>query len=153
MNKFFLLLVLFFTSIVSPGQIIYPYGDIKLEKQSDYAETESLALSAANYLLTAPFAEADKNRSDALQFLSNWMTGYKDFTFYKQGLIQDLTVDKNILSIYIAAVAKFCLENKTVSQNPLLVEKNASRIALTYCDNPVNHFKLRKKIRKLLEKN
>ncbi len=153
MNKFFLLLVLSFTSILSPGQRIYPYGDIKLDKQSDYAETESLALSAANYLLTVPFAEAEKNRSDALQFLSTWMTGYKEFTFYKQGLLQDLAEDKNILSIYIAAVAKYSLENKTTSQNPLVVEINASKMTLNYCDNPVNHFKLKKKLRKMLEKN
>ena len=152
MNKLFLFIALLFAGSVCVGQLPYPYEDIKLEKQSDYTETEPLALSAANYLLTSVFADADKSRAGALKFIFDWMTGNKDYSFYKEGLIQDIAADKNTLAIYVAAVTKFTLENKTAAQNPMVVEKNASKITLTYCDNPVNNFKLRKKTRKLLEK-
>lgn len=138
-------------SLVSSAQLVYPYEDIKLEKPSDYAETEPMALSAAKYLLNSPFAESDKSRSGALKFLSEWMVGNKDFSFHKKGLIEDITYDKNVLSIYLAAVARYSLENKKEAQNPITVEKNAAAITLAYCDNPVNNFKLRKKFRKLLE--
>lgn len=153
MNKFLLVIALLITTFGANAQLVYPYQDIKLEKPSDYPETEPLALSAANYLLTTPFVAVDKNRFNALQFLSNWMTGNKDFTFHKNGKIQDITSDKNVLSIFFAAIAKYSLENKTESQNPLLVEQNASRLTLIYCNDPANNFKLRKKYRKLLEKN
>lgn len=152
-HKIFLAIAILVSSLDSSAQIAYPYQDIKLEKPSDFSETEPLALSAANYILTTPFVEVDKNRSGALQFLSNWMTGNKDFTFHKNGLILDISSDKNVLSIFVAAMAKYSLENKKEAQNPLLVEQNASQITLAYCDDPANNFKLRKKQRKLLEKN
>lgn len=153
MNKLFILVALLFAGFFCFGQLPYPYKDIKLEKQSDYKETEPLALSAANYLLTTAFVDADKSRAGALKFIFDWMTGNKDYSFYKEGLIQEIAADNNTLAIYVAAVTKFTLENKTVSQNPMVVEKNACGLTLAYCDNPVNNFKLRKKTRKLLEKN
>lgn len=152
MNKLLLLLLLNSTSLTSFCQVAYPYQDIKLEKQSDYTETEPLALSAATFLLTTPFAEVDTDRANALRFLSKWMTGTKDYSFYLQGVAENIRDDVNVLSLFIAAMVKYSLEHKEVTSS-LTVEQNACKLVLAYCDNAANNFKLKKKIRKRLENN
>jgi hypothetical protein len=142
-----------FTGTISNAQVAYPYQDIKLEKPADYKATESLALSAATFLLNTPFLEVDINRGNALKFLNDWMNGTKDYQFYFRGKATDISIDRNLLSLYIAAMAKYSLENKTESVSPMKVELNASKLVLAYCDDPKNNFKLKNKYRKILEKN
>ncbi len=151
MLKYFFTFLLIIACTVAHSQLIYPYQDVKLEKPSDYIETEPLALSASTYLLTNPFAEVDENRAKALAFLLLWMEGAKGFNFYMQGVVQQINSDKNLLFLYVAAMAKYSLEHKAESPSSLIVEKNACKILLAYCDIPANNFKLKKKFRKYLE--
>jgi hypothetical protein len=153
MNRFLLFIFLACTYTVSLSQKVYPYQDIKLEKPTDYAETKPLALSAATFLLTTAFVELDANRAAALEFLSNWVTGTKDPQFYMQGMVADISDDRNLLSLFIAAMVKYSLENKTEAANPMTIERNAAKLVLAYCDDPKNNFKLKKRYRKLLENN
>lgn len=153
MHKFLFVPLFILISNITFCQVSYPYQDIKLEKPSDYKETEPLALSAATFLLTTAFVESDAGRSGALQFLSTWMAGTKDYSFSMQGMVEDISSDRNLLNIFIAAMAKYSLENKTASVNPMRVELNAAKLVLAYCDDPKNNFKLKKKYRKILEKN
>ena len=153
MNKFLLFFVLVMTSNISWCQNHYPYQDIKLEKAADYKGTEPLALSAATFLLTTPFDEIDADRVAALQFIVKWMTGTKDHNFYMQGKVAELGADNNLLSLFIAAMVKYSLENKAEPLNALAIELNACKLVLAYCDNPKNNFKLKKKLRKILESN
>jgi hypothetical protein len=150
MRKFLSLFLLVCLCNVVVAQIVYPYRDIKLEKPSDYKATESMALSAATFLITTPFIEVDEGRAGALIFLNAWMSGTKDYQFYFQGIAQDVSVDKNLLSLFMAAMAKYTLENKAET-NPIKVEQHTAKILLDYCDDPKNNFKLKKKLRKLLE--
>jgi hypothetical protein len=153
MNKFLLLFVLVMISNISWCQNHYPYQDIKLEKPADYKGTEPLALSAATFLLGTPFNETDAERIAALQFIVKWMTGTKDHNFYMQGKVAGISSDNNLLSLFIAAMVKYSLENKAEAINAMTVELNASRLVLAYCDDPKNNFKLKKKLRKILETN
>jgi hypothetical protein len=70
-----------------------------------------------------------------------------------QGKVAELGIDQNLLSLFIAAMVKYSLENKAEAVNALTVESNASKLVIAYCDNPKNNFKLRKKSRKILETN
>ena len=133
------------------AQFVYPYQDIKLEKPADYKATEPLALSAASFLLNTPFKADDLNRNRAMNFLTTWVTGAKDYQFYLRGKIENIADDRDVLGLFIAAMVKFSLENKDLSANPIKVETNACKLVLAYCDNPVNNFKLKKKHRKVLE--
>ena len=153
MHKLFLLFTILFFCTVSFCQTSYPYQDIKLEKPADYIATEPLALSAATFLLTTPFIELDVNRAHAFLFLTTWMEGAKNYNFYTQGIVQQINTDKNLLSLYIAAMAKYSLEHKTESPAALVVEKNACKLLLAYCDDPAHNFKLKKKLRTKLENN
>ncbi|MEO7306893.1 MAG: hypothetical protein ABIR78_07155 [Ferruginibacter sp.] len=153
MNRFLFLIVLVLISHTSWCQDHYPYQDIKLEKPTDFKGTEPLALSAATFLLSTPFDEQNAGRIAALQFLAKWMAGTKDYNFYMQGKVAEINGVPNLLSQYIAAMAKYSLENKTEAANALTVELNASKLLLAYCNDPRNKFKLKKKWRKLLETN
>ncbi len=135
------------------AQLVYPYGDIKLEKPSDYKETEKMALSAATFLISTPFAEGDANRNTAFKFLNDWMIGTKEYQFYLQGKVAEIMEDKDLVWLFVAAMAKYTFENKAAAANPITAEQNAAKMVLAYCDNPKNNFKLKKKYRKILEKN
>ncbi len=152
MNKLFILLVTICFSLASKSQIIYPYQDIKLEKPADYVATEPMALSAATFLLTTPFIEVDAGRGGALIFLSNWMAGTKNYHFYLDGVAAGISTDKNLLSLFVAAMVKYSLENKNPLPAPLQVEAGAAKLVLAYCDDTKNNFNLKKKYRKSLEK-
>ena len=151
-KKIFFILFLFISTIAN-AQLVYPYGDIKLEKTGDYVATEPMALSAATFLLTSAFVEADEKRLNALKFLSTWMAGTKAYSFYMQGVVLELRDEINLVQLYIAAMAKYSLENKAAAVNPMKVDMNATKMVIAYCDNPKNNFKLKKKYRKILEKN
>lgn len=152
MKRSYLFLILLLSLCNSSiAQIVYPYRDIKLEKPADYKATEPMALSAANALITTPFIEVDEGRAGALTFLNAWISGTKEYQFYYQGVVQDISVDGNLLSLYIAAMVKYTLENKATAVNPLQVEQQACKILLAYCDDTKNNFKLKKKFRKVLE--
>ena len=153
MSKFLFLLFLVCTGNTSLCQTVYPYQDIKLEKPSDYKETEPLALSAASFLLSTPFKENDVNRDRALTFLSTWVTGVKEFEYNLKGKIEEISSDRDMLTLYIAAMVKYSLENKSQAVNPKIVETNTCKLVLAYCDDPKNNFKLKKKYRKVLETN
>lgn len=135
------------------GQNGFPYQDIILEKPSDYTDTEPMALSAAKFILTNPFEVYNEDRAKALLFLSNWVKGTKDYSFYFDGKVTDLSGDANLLSLFIAAMVKYTLENKAEAANPIRIETNASRIVLEYCQDEKNNFKLKKKYRRVLEGN
>lgn len=153
MRKVSFLVFMLFMGAITNAQLVYPYGDIKLQKPSDYKETEKLALSAATFLITTPFAEKDANRDAAFKFLNDWMIGTKDYQFYLQGKASEIIEDRDLAWLYVAAMAKYTLENKAAAANPITVEQNASKTVLAYCDDPKNNFKLKKKYRKILEKN
>lgn len=151
MHKFLFSFLLMCICYTVQAQLAYPYRDIKLEKSSDYKETEGLALSAANFLLSTPFVEVDTDRGGALVFLNNWITGTREHQFYLQGYIEQISVDKNLLSIYVAAMVKYTLEHKKEAVNPIRVEQQSAKIVLAYCSDAKNNFTLKKKLRKLLE--
>lgn len=153
MRKLLFSFLLVFFYHISIAQIVYPYKDIKLEKPSDYKETEPMALSAANFILTTPFVETDAGREGALSFLTTWITGTKEYQFYLKGFVEDIAVDRNVLTLYVAAMVKYTLENKAEAVNPIKVEYQACKILLAYCDDKKNNFRLKKKLRKLLEEH
>ena len=152
MRKFLFFLLFIFISNIAICQTVFPYLDIKLEKPADYKGTEPLALSTARSLLSTPFLADDANRIRGIEFLSNWATGTTTCQFYMKGVVEEISTEADLLGLYLAAMVKFTIENKIEAVNPLVVEKNACRLVLAYCDNPVNNFKLKKKVRKILEK-
>lgn len=151
MIKYLFMFFLTFPLLNVSGQAGFPYQDIKLEKPGDYAATEPLALSAANFIMTTAFELYDKDRAVALQFLSNWVTGATNYSFHLKGKVTELASDANVLSLFIAALVKYTLENKAEAVNPIQIDAKAAEMVLAYCANEKNNFKLKKKYKRILE--
>lgn len=149
-----LLFFLFAMLMVSPAlaQGISNYEEIKLESPADYKAAEPQALSAANFLLASPNDMSAPDRLKSSQFLIRWMSGTPDYSF---GLDEStsILVDANLLNIYMAALAKYCLENPTHAKDAQLVKVSSWKILLAYCDDPKNNVKFTKKLKKLSEAN
>lgn len=135
------------------AQVVYPFEDVKLDKPADFRSAEPIALTAANFLLNNPFKSKDDNRERAFNFLIRFTGGDKDYNFTLSGAILDLADDKSLMQLFLAAMTKFCLENKTVASNGRLIETSAVKMVLEYCNNPTNNFPLKKKARKRMEAN
>ena len=110
-----------------------------------------MAKSAATFILTTPFNATDKNRKEAILFLSKWMVGNKVYVFQSLGTLQDIAEDQDLVGLFVAAMAKFGLENKALIENVKMMDDTARKTVLTYCDNPANNFKLKKKYRRMLQ--
>lgn len=151
MKKVVFFLAFLLSSGVVPAQYAYPYEEIRLDKPASYKENEPLALAAAKLLLTTPYNEEDKSRERAFQFLLKWTGGYKNYDFRLSGVILDVVDEKEVMTLLIAAMTKFCVENPELGNNVKMIEKNAVSTVLTYCNNPANNFRLKKKVRRKLE--
>ena len=133
------------------AQYAYPYEEIRLDKPASYKEAEPLALSAAKFLLTTPYDEKNKARERAFAFLLNWTAGIEKYNFRLSGVILDVAEEKDVMTLFVAAMARFCIENPELGNNLKMIEKNSVRMVLDYCNNPANNFTLKKKIRRRLE--
>lgn len=153
MNKSIAFIFFLFFALPAFSQYSYPYEEIRLNKPADYKNAEPFALSAANFLLNNPFKKDDAERERALKFLTTWGAGDRDYHFELTGVINELADDRDLMSIYIPGMVKFCLENKTLGSNTAVIANAAIKTVLDYANNPANSFTLKKKARKKLEAN
>lgn len=153
MSKLVFFIALLFSCGISFSQTYYPYQDIKMETPAEFKAAEPIALHAATTLLSTPFKKDDADRARALKFLVKWMNGTKEFKFSISAKIQEIVDDHDFFGLYTAAMAKFCLENKNLAGTIQVVEDSSCKLVLDYCENPSNNFPLKKKHRRVLEKN
>lgn len=151
MNKFIVFICPLFITHCTFSQSVYPYGEIKLEKPSDYKVAEPMAMNAATFLLSTPFKKDDDDREKSFLFLVKWTKGNPDYHFELHGVILELKDNRELMSLFIPAMVKFCLENKTFGSNVILIESSAVKTVLDYSNDSTKHFTLTKKIRKKLE--
>lgn len=147
-------IIILFCSSVNRGltQTLPVFDLIKLEKTSDYRKAEPFVLQTANYLLATPFKSEKPDRLKSIQFLIGWMTGTPDYSF-----TLDETTSKifkgndDILGIYLAALAKYALENKDSAKDAKHLKLNAVILLLNYCENKNNNMRMTKQLKKLSE--
>ena len=151
MNKFSFLVFFLFCSNHSFAQFVYPYGEIKLDKPADYKVAEPVAMNAATFLLSTAYKKDDGDREKAFLFLVKWTRGNPDYHFELHGVILELKDNRELMSLFMPAMVKFCLENKTLASNVILIESGAVKTVLDYSNDSTKNFTLTKKIRKKLE--
>lgn len=153
MKPIFLVAFLLFISNLSFSQTSVDFESVKLEKASDYKSADTLAHLAANTLLSTP---VDQNKTDRLkmaQFIMKWMAGTPDYTFSFDNSMKAFNNDLDLMTLYLASLTKYCLENPAQSKEDDMIKVNAWKILLSYCDNASNNVKLTKKVKKLIEAN
>ncbi|HUZ57925.1 MAG TPA: hypothetical protein VMU83_04020 [Hanamia sp.] len=148
----FLFLVLASTTF-SYAQTSPDYSQIKLDNPDDYRAANTFALMAANTLLSNP---VDKNKIDRLncqKFLLKWMSGTPDYGFTFGNSEKILTNNPDLMTLYIASMVKFRLENKVENTDQEKIKLESWKILLAYCDTPANDVRLTNKLKKLIEAN
>ena len=152
MKKTSLILALCLTSCFAFAQSQPDFKSIKIENAADCRTVEPQVLQAANYNLSTPFSSNDATRLNALSFLIRWMSATPDFQFdMDQTVMKMMKGNDDVLGLYMAAMAKYVLENKGNSKDQKLVKLNAVTHLLNYAENPKNNFKLTKNLKKLSE--
>lgn len=153
MKRIFTALLLLSSTLVF-AQSLPDFKKIKMETPSDYQSAEADVIRATTYVLTTPFVEKDINRLNSLAFIITWMSGTPDYTFGLDGTITKIMKGNNdLLGIYMACMAKYCLENKDQARNVKQVELNSVKMLLSYCEDPSNNIKMTKQLKKLSEAN
>lgn len=153
MKKIILALLLFSFSN-SFSQNLPDYDNIKLEQAADYKTAEPSALQAANFLLSTPYEKNSLDRLKSLQFIIKWMSGTPDYSFTLDNVTGKVTKGNDeLLGLYMACMAKYCIENPSSSKDEKLVQLNSVKLLLSYCENANNNIKLTKTLKKLSEAN
>ncbi|MEP7143852.1 MAG: hypothetical protein ABI707_13315 [Ferruginibacter sp.] len=150
MKKIIIILFAFWSSYIN-AQTLPNFDLIKLEKTSDYKAADPFVLQTATYLLSIPFKKDSKDRLNSLQFISKWMYGTTDYSFIFTDVPGKVGKDNDILGLFMAAMAKYTLENKASSKDAKLVKLNALILLLNYCENKDNNMKMTKQLKKLSE--
>jgi hypothetical protein len=152
--KSILFFVLIFCSLSLSVQNLPDFDQIRLEQGSDYKPAEPAVLQAANYILSTPIAKDDVKRLLSLRFLLRWMTGTPDYTFSLGGNISKAAANnEDLLGVYMAAMAKYALENSAVAKDEKKVNLEATKMMLAYCEDEKNNVKLNKTLKKMIEAN
>ena len=134
------------------AQTVPNFDLIKLEKPADYKSAEPFVLQTTTYLFSNPFKSDNKDRINSLQFIGKWMTGTTDHSFVFGDVTEKIGKGNNdLIGLYMAAMVKYTLENKTAAKDAKLVELNAFTTLLNYCENKDNNIKMSKQLKKLSE--
>ena len=151
----FLALAIICSSLYSFPQQTPDFDQIKLETKEDFnAESDNAALKASEYLLSTVYDSKDLSRLKAAQYLMRWMTGSPTYTFTIDNIAMKISKkDSDLLWLYLAGMAKYCIENKESGKNEAEVRVNAIKIMLAYCQNPVYKVKIKGELKKLIEAN
>lgn len=130
------------------------FDAVQLVEKGDYLVAEPNVMQAANYILTTPFEKNDLNRLKSLRLIIKWMTGTPDFLFSLDETATKFSKGNDeLMGIYMACMTKYCLENKASAKDAKLVELNAVKMLLAYCEDPKNNIRMTKQLRKLSEAN
>jgi hypothetical protein len=145
--------ILFFFTVGNVfSQDLPKYDEIKLETKEDFNETaNNAALQAANYLLSTPMESKSFDRLTSLQFILKWMTGSPDYSFtFDQQATKFAKNNDDLLGLYMAAMTKYVLENKTESKNQNKIKLNAVKLIIQYSKDTKNNVKINKELKKAI---
>jgi hypothetical protein len=152
MKKLFPLILLVLCLNKSFSQSIADYESIKLEEKADYKAAEFSANKAANYILSVPYEKNNEERAATVQFLFKWMSGAPDYNFNLDKTASKLISENSeLLVIFMACMAKYCIENQNPSKDVKAIELNALKLLLTYCENEKNKIKMTSTLKQLSE--
>ncbi|MGC4039766.1 MAG: hypothetical protein QM710_02945 [Flavobacterium sp.] len=148
MKKAFLLLFLLSCSFINAQ-----YDAKKLQTKQDYTAANKQVLEASKYVLSVPYDESNQKRTEAVQYILKWMDGSPDYSFTIDADIMDKVVakDNGLLGIYMACMAKFCLENEAYANDSKIVKISAIKLIIAYAENPKNKVKMSKPLKKLAD--
>lgn len=152
MEKIKLLLVMLSFSILGYSQNPEEWQSLEFKNAEDYKANEGKIMECATFVLDSPAEMNNPARLSAMGAISRWMSGTPDYTFAIDESIMDLTKKNDvILSIYMAAMTKFVLENKDQADDMAAVKLNAFNILLNYCEDSLHKVNITKDLQKAIK--
>lgn len=128
------------------------FDNVPLEKKEDYKPAEQKILEAINNVYSAPFDDNEMQRLATTRFVLRWMTGTPDYNFdLGVAVTKNFKGNDELLGMYMLSMAKYVLENPSRASDSKLVQEGAMLILINYCENPDNHLKMTKGMRKISE--
>jgi uncharacterized protein YfaS (alpha-2-macroglobulin family) len=127
-----------------------PYNDIVLEQKEDYKNAERDILKAANYLFGSPYDKDDLDRLYAIEFIMKWMSGTPNYNFQlSEKYSKPFSGETDLIGLYMAAMAKYALENKEKKADPETINLAAVKIVLGYSSKASNKLKQTSELKKM----
>lgn len=148
MIKFLLATV--FSVFVLSVQAQSPFGEIKLEAKEDYKAAEQKVLEASNLLFTTKYDKDDLDRLYAMELIEKWMTGTPDYTFeIGEKFSKAFSSDADLLGMYMAAMAKYALENKEKAGDNKSIGLGATKMLIEYSSKLSNNLRQSGELKKM----
>jgi len=152
MKKIILTICILFTAAAASAQALPDYNSYKLKTPADFAAAESAVIKAANYVLSTPITSLKPDNTGSMAFIIQWMTDV-DYTFNVLPNEAVTGPDMELMPIYMAAMAKYGLENKDKINDFAAMELGTWKLMAEYVGNPAHNVKLTPKLKKLVEAN
>ena len=135
------------------AQIVPGLEDIILEKKEDFnSAADNAALHSANFLLSTPLEKNNIDRLKALRYVIKWMSGTPDYGFTLDEQATKFTKkNDDLLGLYMAAMTKYVLENKSDSKDQNKIKLNAVRLIINYAKVEGNKVKINSELKKAIE--
>ena len=111
---------------------------IKITKKAHFKDLEPLVIKVADYLFATPINHKNQSRKEAGQFLIRWMNDTPfDIFLLEEKATNFFNTDTELTLMYMAALAKYTLENKTVTDQKDKI-LGAMQLVLPYLDKQQN---------------
>lgn len=148
---FIIIFGLFISS--SFAQTLPDFDAIKLDKREDFnAAADNAALQASNFLLSTALEKNNLDRLKSLEYVIKWMSGTPDYSFtLDEQATKFAKKNDDLLGLYMAAMAKYVLENKEDSKDQNKIKLNAVKLIIEYAKNEKNKVKLNSELKKAIE--
>lgn len=152
MQKYLFTILLISLSTLCFAQTKTDFSSIRLENEEDYKKSEATVLDASDYILSTPVEAENKQRIYAIQFILAWMEGTPDYKFSLDDL-DKLDNDVNQSTVFLAALAKYTIENKSLTEEADYkgIRDGAFRLFLKYAINSENNLNKKTKLKKLIK--
>lgn len=135
------------------AQSLPDFDAIKLEKKEDFNQTsDNAALQASNFLLSTPMEKDNIDRLRSLAYVIKWMSGTPDYMFaLDEQATKFAKKNDDLLGLYMAAMAKFVLENKSDAKDQNKIKLSAMKLIIAYAKDEKNKVKLNSELKKAME--
>lgn len=142
--------LLLFCLLISGGFASAQDYSVPVSTTAECKKAEPEVLLAAKLILSNPLENAEAKKAEA--FVLSWMTNC-EYSFELGGNIIDLSKKENskLLFVYMAAQAKFILENPEKSKDKEAMTVAAYTALADYCANTANGVKLTKDVKRLID--
>jgi len=140
-------------SNLSFAQTLPDFDAIKLDKKEDFDSTADIAaLQAANFLLSTPVEKSNIDRLRSVQYIIRWMSGTPDYSFTLDDQATKFAKkNDDLLGLYMAAMAKYVLENKADSKDQNKIKLNTVKMIIAYATDEKNKVKINSELKRAIE--